>query len=209
VFEWDAVMIKGDTIIAASKGGMRRKLLQTGNIAKVNSGLHELWSPSGGYYGDLYTFHMAGSRVFAGAESGLYTLHANLWHWINIGSFWAHELSSNGEKLFATRGYSGIWAASLNQLTASPEVSARSSSIRIYPIPARNTITVEIASASIRNKTLTVFSLSGQQIYEQNVTEPNTVIDVSAWPQGLYFVRIAGTNDVEVVRFVKQLPSLA
>jgi hypothetical protein len=203
VFSWDAVMIKGDTIIAASKGGMRRKLLQTGNIANVNSGLPELWSPYGGYYGAFYTFHMAGSRVFVGAESGLYTLHANLWHWIKIGSG-AYGLSSNEEMLFAARGYSGVWAASLDQLTFAPETTAPSSSLKIYPIPARNTITVEIASASIKSKTLTVFTLSGQQIYERNVTEPNTVIDVSAWPQGLYLVRIAGANDVEVVRFVKQ-----
>jgi hypothetical protein len=203
VYLWDAVMIKGDTIIAASKGGMLRKLLSTGNITNVSSGLPELWSPYGGYYGAFYVFHMAGSRVFVGAESGLYTLHANLWHWIEIGSG-AYGLSSNGEKLFAARGNSGVWAASLDQLTLTPETTAPSSSLKIYPIPARNTITVEIASASIKSKTLTVFTLSGQQIYEQNITEPRTMIDVSAWPQGLYFVRIAGANDVEVVRFVKQ-----
>jgi hypothetical protein len=30
------------------------------------------------------------------------------------------------------------------------------------------------------------------------------MIDVSVWPQGFYFVRIAAANDVEVMRFVKQ-----
>ena len=79
------------------------------------------------------------------------------------------------------------------EVTAVPENSVET---LLYPNPASNSFTVEGNIKEIK-----VFDMLGQRVYQGS----DNVVDVTSWPEGVYFVRILGENDaVLVVRFVKR-----
>ena len=50
---------------------------------------------------------------------------------------------------------------------------------------------------------MTIYSISGQQLMAQQITEQQTVLDVSGLPQGVYFVKVSNDKTVQVGKFVK------
>lgn len=66
----------------------------------------------------------------------------------------------------------------------------------LYPNPASDRFTIEGAV-----KTVTVFDALGQLVHQG----AERVVEVGAWPNGVYFVRIVDENDaVQTVKFVKE-----
>jgi hypothetical protein len=66
----------------------------------------------------------------------------------------------------------------------------------LYPNPASHSFTVEG-----KIKGIMVFDALGQMVYQG----ADNTVEVAAWPQGVYFVRIVDENDaVSTVKFVKQ-----
>jgi hypothetical protein len=51
---------------------------------------------------------------------------------------------------------------------------------------------------------MTIFNINGQQIIMRQITEQQTVVDVSGLPQGVYFVKVSNERTVMVGKFVKQ-----
>ena len=79
------------------------------------------------------------------------------------------------------------------EVTALPENSQASI---LYPNPASHSFTVESTVKEIK-----VFDALGQLV--QQGTEK--IVEVSTWPEGIYFVRIMDENDiVSTVKFVKR-----
>jgi photosystem II stability/assembly factor-like uncharacterized protein len=69
-----------------------------------------------------------------------------------------------------------------------------------YPNPVSTEITIETPT----NGNLSILNTSGQQLLQREITEPTTTIDVSGWKSGVYFVKVAGENGVQVGKFIKQ-----
>ncbi len=206
-FEWDAITVKGDTIIAASKGGVYRKLIPTGTISNVSNGLIELWNPYGyDYYGEFEQFHHIGEHIFMCGETGLYKLSDHTWNWEFTGlEYWTNALVSNDEMLYAVKGYNGIWSCPLNQLiVGTNEAPLIKSPISIYPNPANNIITIETQITPGNNTSLTIVNLQGQQLKKIQLTQPTTGLDVHAFPPGVYFAKITDGSTVKTVKFLKQ-----
>jgi len=207
VFEWDAVTVKGDTIIAASKGGIYRKLISTGNISKVSNGLMELWNPYGyDYYGEFEQFHHIGEYIFVCGETGVYKLSDYTWYWefTDLGS-WTYALADNHEMLFVVRGYGGIWGRPLNQLIVhTNEAPFPKSSISLYPNPANTFVTIDTQKDPGKNAFLTIINLQGQQFNKCQLTGPHNTIDIHTLPPGVYFVKIGDDRTVKSVKFLKQ-----
>lgn len=68
--------------------------------------------------------------------------------------------------------------------------------IALYPNPSSNSFTIEGNVKEIK-----VFDALGQLVYQG----ADKVVEVSAWPRGMYYVRIMDENDtVSTVKFVKQ-----
>jgi hypothetical protein len=80
------------------------------------------------------------------------------------------------------------------------------SAVIIFPNPSFNTITIELPDLSFphNNTTFTISSINGQEILIHQITEPMTVVDVSEWVSGLYYVKIVGDDGVKVGKFVKE-----
>ncbi|MFI5173101.1 MAG: T9SS type A sorting domain-containing protein, partial [Chitinophagales bacterium] len=62
----------------------------------------------------------------------------------------------------------------------------------IYPNPSSDKIIISLSSNPLitDHSLLILTDLSGKTISEINITSPDTEIDVSAFPAGIYFVRM-------------------
>jgi hypothetical protein len=72
----------------------------------------------------------------------------------------------------------------------------------IYPNPSSTQITIELPHTQQKNTILTIYNLNGQQLITQKITEQKTVVDVSALPSGVYFVKVVDTEMVMVGKIV-------
>jgi Metallo-peptidase family M12/Secretion system C-terminal sorting domain len=84
--------------------------------------------------------------------------------------------------------------------TGVQQVSAASGDVKLYPVPATNSLHVA-SSASIR---AVVYNSVGQQVWSGNV-DGQTEISVAAWARGIYFMSLTdGQNNKMVKKFVLQ-----
>jgi hypothetical protein len=83
-------------------------------------------------------------------------------------------------------------------------VSSRRSAVNIYPNPSCTLITVETTSSLEKNTILTIYNLNGQQLIQRQITEQQTVVDVSNLSQGVYFVKVTDDSKVKVGKIIRQ-----
>jgi hypothetical protein len=78
-------------------------------------------------------------------------------------------------------------------------------SLKIYPNPATDKITIEPSEADIiMNGTVSVYGMTGQQIVKQHVPGQRLELNVSALPVGIYFVRMVNNEKIEFGKFIKE-----
>jgi hypothetical protein len=70
----------------------------------------------------------------------------------------------------------------------------------IYPSPSSNEIIIEPLIKGL----LFILNLSGQQLLQQGITEPQTQLDISYLPSGVYVIKVIGEKEVQVGKFIKQ-----
>jgi len=75
------------------------------------------------------------------------------------------------------------------------------SDIRIFPNPARDRLQIEIENSS-EIAVITIFNLQGKQLLDL-ATAHSTTIDLSAYPAGLYFLRVKKEDVVFTKKIVK------
>ena len=79
----------------------------------------------------------------------------------------------------------------------------QSSQISIYPNPATDKITIEIA-AGLASSQLSIINLNGEEVLTRQITQPKTQIDISNLPSGVYIVRLTNDKTVEVRKIIKE-----
>ena len=80
---------------------------------------------------------------------------------------------------------------------------AISSSLKIYPNPFSNEISIE-TSANSSDSELTILNLNGQELIKRKITGSPTQINLSTLPGGVYFVKIVGELGLQVRKIIKQ-----
>lgn len=75
-------------------------------------------------------------------------------------------------------------------------------SISMYPNPASNAVTLELDGFKTENTTLELYSINGQIIQTNNITNDITRIDISKLPRGIYFAKIHDGNSVIVKKLI-------
>jgi hypothetical protein len=76
--------------------------------------------------------------------------------------------------------------------------------ISIYPNPAHTTITIELPTQPSKNTTLIISNTNGQQLITKPINKPQTEIDISHLPAGIYIVKVWNDKDVMVRKVIKQ-----
>jgi hypothetical protein len=83
------------------------------------------------------------------------------------------------------------------------DYAASENRINIYPNPAFTTITISTPTTPNKNTFMTIYNISGQALFTRQITEQQTVVDVSGLPLGVYFVRVSNDRTVMVEKFIK------
>jgi photosystem II stability/assembly factor-like uncharacterized protein len=147
------------------------------------------------------------SIYFTDANTG-YCVGVGIWKTTDGGSSWNHQNGGGNSVHFpvADTGYAvggegvilkttnGGLPVGINDKTLITE------SLKIYPNPANDNITIETPTLG----SISILNINGQQLHQQEITEPNTTIDVSNFPNGVYLVKLIGEKGVQVGKFIKQ-----
>jgi hypothetical protein len=74
----------------------------------------------------------------------------------------------------------------------------------MYPNPTNSSITIELPTRPSKNTTLSISNTNGQQLITQPITKPQTEIDISHLPVGIYIIKVSDDKDVMVQKVIKQ-----
>ena len=81
-----------------------------------------------------------------------------------------------------------------------PEIEKET--IKVYPNPAINNLSLEVAGAE--NMSVFIYNSQGQQIYYGEWTDNSQTIDVSNFDRGLYVVKVINNGEMITTRVLKQ-----
>jgi photosystem II stability/assembly factor-like uncharacterized protein len=77
-------------------------------------------------------------------------------------------------------------------------------SLNISPNPATANITIELPSTvPVNNTILSIYNINAQKVISRRITEPETVIDISTLPGGVYFARLTNERTLMAGKFIK------
>lgn len=129
------------------------------------------------------------------------------------GSDWEIQIDEPGIPLFNvnfindTIGFAVGWDELILKTTNGGSISThikeskeKKSNVIIYPNPVNDFLFFKISDSITKDYNIEIFNAPGQLFYSQNLNT-NCKIDVSGFPEGLYFVRISGNflNDTKKV----------
>jgi hypothetical protein len=100
----------------------------------------------------------------------------------------------NGDSIGGVAKYQG-WYLGERELM-------KNGGVQIYPNPTNTAITINLQTFTI-NKTLVVTDVFGKEIYHETLSDINSVIDVSSYAQGVYFITIKGQDNIITEKFIK------
>lgn len=77
-------------------------------------------------------------------------------------------------------------------------------SIVLYPNPANDLLTITLDQIRAINKSiLTVYSIEGRMLLQQFITQNKTELDISGLSNGIYFIKVTGSDKSSILKFVK------
>jgi hypothetical protein len=88
-----------------------------------------------------------------------------------------------------------------NIITTVYESADAVTTVKVYPNPSANNITVSIDNyTNLSGVTLKVINSQSAEVHSEAVTRPTQSIDVSAWSAGIYFLQILNGSDIVDIR---------
>ncbi len=158
---------------------------------------------------DANSFAQSGNNLFTGTQGGVFLTNNNATSWTDITSGFTNDyiiaLAVDGTYLYAGTlspvTWTGkIWKRPLSDFVGINE-NTLSNNISIYPNPTSSTLTIETNSNTKQN--LEIVNLIGQSLYTYNIYSKATV-DVSAFPKGVYLIKLNTDKGIFVKKFVKE-----
>ena len=77
------------------------------------------------------------------------------------------------------------------------------SGFRLYPIPTRNQLVIDLNDTSSSTYELEIIDMLGKKVYGAEI-QKTAQIDVSSFATGTYLVKLSSNSQTTTVRFVKQ-----
>jgi len=147
----------------------------------------------------IYAATEAGPYVFVQADQMWYDLSEGKApnqryysvEYVNLG---------NGKIRFGTFGR-GIWDFNLADPLSISEKEITEKGIHIYPNPSSSFINLH--TESFINKSIQIINSTGQLIESKKITRDHTKIDISHFPNGVYYIIFEGNKNNLVNTFVK------
>ena len=67
----------------------------------------------------------------------------------------------------------------------------------LFPNPAHDKITIVVEEENLQNLVATLYDIQGKVIMQKKIKESNTVINVSAFPKGVFILEVKNKNVTE------------
>jgi hypothetical protein len=118
------------------------------------------------------------------------------------GWFYSPMLSFPPDSLINTDNTGNTDDIFIAKLSSSTGINELTSSLNttIYPNPAKTKITIETSQQAV----IEILNIQGQIIKTMPTNVNKTIIDVSSFTNGMYFVKVKTENDMTVKKFVKE-----
>jgi ligand-binding sensor domain-containing protein len=110
-------------------------------------------------------------------------------------------IDDDGTKWIATD--EGLAAFNENGLLSTDAHSKTMDDIILFPNPANDFITLKMPDG-LQNSTVNIFDIQGKKIKTYSINNNRERLDVSAFPSGIYLVKIQSDENYTVKRIVKQ-----
>jgi photosystem II stability/assembly factor-like uncharacterized protein len=144
-----------------------------------------------GNYGAILKTNDAGSTWVTQASGTTNSLTSVFFIDSNIG----YTVGGNGTILKTTNG--GVITGIIE--------NQKPGSLNIYPNPATDQIIIETSeSGSNLNGTISLYGMAGHELIQKQVQGSRSEINVSALPNGIYFVRLIYEENIEFGQFIKE-----
>jgi len=79
----------------------------------------------------------------------------------------------------------------------------KTGNLNICPNPVKDKVTISLPTIT-GNTQLSIFTANGEKVLERQLTDTETLLDISALPQGVYFVRVQDEKGVQVAKMIKE-----
>jgi hypothetical protein len=79
--------------------------------------------------------------------------------------------------------------ASLQETTGVEEKYAFTNNVKLFPNPTFNTLNILITDAELQQGNLLIYDIAGKEIKSVRIADSNTIIDISEFPSGIYFIQ--------------------
>jgi photosystem II stability/assembly factor-like uncharacterized protein len=148
---------------------------------------------------------LSGTNVFAGTDNGIFATISNGANWtaINTGmtDILIRSLAINGDTIYAGT-HCGVWKRSISEILITVDINENTSNsiIRVYPNPATSDLNIEAP----QNAIIEILNIEGQRLKTIIANENHTIIDISDFAKGLYFVKVKTAMGFEVKKFIKE-----
>jgi hypothetical protein len=193
------------------------------NIAKLNNttGSADLtWNPNFSstisaisiYGTDIY---VGGYFTSVGGQSRNYLAKININSgtpdiWNPNSNYFLNAICLSGNQIYVGGNFSGISGTVQchfvrfidNLIVGNQEVPVETKETKVFPDPASYQLFIQ--SDMTKDGNLSVYNINGQEVLHENVNQNQTVIDVSNFKSGIYFVRLQNAKSVSVQKFVKE-----
>jgi len=200
VLEDSIIAVSGSSsILISNDQGMSWTQPALNGIPNLNGVLYvpkDLIAVNGKWYGSCFSF-----GVFMSSD------HGNNWQrsFTGTNQFVAGGgLVENDSILFAGTYYNSVW-----KLPLSPDAGIskiyKENQLKVFPNPTTNYITIENDNTVKKTFTLTLMNIQGQQLLSEKVEIDKThILDLSKFPNGIYFLTLQNEKENYVSKVVVQ-----
>jgi trimeric autotransporter adhesin len=124
------------------------------------------------------------------------------------GTYYARVNGQNSSAFNATNCYTlkvQLGTAAGQELNGDNQFETVETVVNLFPNPTKDRLNIYIISPNSANQ-IKIFDVAGKMIYQQNVNEMLTTLDVDQLAKGMYFVKVIDEEGVELSsqKFVKE-----
>ena len=76
--------------------------------------------------------------------------------------------------------------------------------IKISPNPVTDQVKVSRDINTLKNVTLELFDIQGNRVISERIPNTTSTIDLTAYPEGLYFVNISSDRESKLLKLIKK-----
>jgi hypothetical protein len=119
-----------------------------------------------------------------------------------IGSMFMTAATANDN--YKTADYFGsMLLSNREEITSAPTNKNVPEIARIYPIPAKNELHIQINTLSAEKAQFEISSISGTLLKSGELKTLNQIVQINDLTQGIYFLRVSSGGNHQTIRFVK------